>query len=141
MEPGGDLVVSSSLVVPAAELHWRYSTSGGPGGQHANTAHTRAEVTFDIARSAVLTPSARQRLLARLGPRISVSADDTRSQLRNRQLAAERLAARLRAALVVERERRDTRPGRGAVERRLRAKRQQSQRKAERRSSRRPSDE
>lgn len=141
MEPGGDLVVSSSLVIPAAELQWRYSTSGGPGGQHANTAHTRAEVTFDIAGSAVLNPATRQRLLARFGPRATVSADDTRSQLRNRQLAAERLAGRLRAALVVERERRATRPGRGAVERRLKAKRHQSERKADRRQGRRPADD
>ena len=130
MDRSGDLVVNQRVVVPASELQWRYSPSGGPGGQHADTSHTRAEVTFDIAGSATLADDARRRLLDRLGPRVSVSADDTRSQYRNRQLAAQRLEARLRSALVVEPQRRATRPGRGAVERRLRAKRRQSERKS-----------
>jgi ribosome-associated protein len=132
MERSGDIIVSERLVLPNSELLWRYSASGGPGGQHANTSNTRAEVTFDITESAVLDEAQRQRLVDQFGRRVSVSADDTRSQYRNRQLAAQRLAARLRGALQVEAERRPTKPGRGARERRLREKRHQSERKAHR---------
>ncbi len=133
MGPGDDLRVNDRLVIPADELEWRYSTSGGPGGQHANTSNTRAEVVFDIDGSPSLDDDTRQRLQARFGRRLAVSADDTRSQLRNRELAAQRLAARLASALVVARKRRPTRPGRGAEERRLADKRRRSERKATRR--------
>lgn len=129
MDPTGDLRVNNQLVIPASELQWRYSTSGGPGGQHANTSQTRAEVTFDIGASSVLGSQQRQRLQDRFGLRVTVGADDTRSQLRNRQLAAQRLADRLRAALVVEAERVPTRRTRGANERRLADKRRRAQRK------------
>lgn len=122
--------VSGRLVIPATELTWRFSPSGGPGGQHANTSNTRAEVTFDIAASAVLTEWQRRRLLDRLGPRVVVSADDTRSQLRNRGLALDRLAERLRDALKTSSTRRPTKPGRRAKERRVQAKRRRSQLKA-----------
>lgn len=133
MGPGDDLRVNDRLVIPADELEWRYSTSGGPGGQHANTSNTRAEVVFDIDGSPTLDDATRQRLQARFGRRLAVSADDTRSQLRNRELAAQRLAARLASALVVPRNRRPTRPGKGAEERRLADKRRRSQQKAARR--------
>ncbi len=125
--------MNDRLVIPADELEWRYSTSGGPGGQHANTSNTRAEVVFDIDGSPTLDDATRQRLQARFGRRIAVSADDTRSQLRNRELAAQRLAARLASALVVPRNRRPTRPGRRAEERRLADKRRRSQQKSSRR--------
>lgn len=133
MGPGDDLRVNDRLVIPADELEWRYSTSGGPGGQHANTSNTRAEVVFDIDGSPTLDDPTRQRLQARFGRRLAVSADDTRSQLRNRELAAQRLAARLASALVVARKRRATRPGKGAEERRLADKRRRAQQKAARR--------
>jgi len=127
------LRVTASVRIPAHELDWRFGPSGGPGGQHANRAHTRAEVRFDIETSPSLTEGQRNRLMKKLGPTVVVSADDERSQLRNRRLALDRLRLRLADALVVEKPRRPTRPGRGAVERRLDAKRRQASRKQERR--------
>ncbi|MEA2828782.1 MAG: ribosome-associated protein [Actinomycetota bacterium] len=123
------LVVSRSCRIPLDELVWRFSSSGGPGGQHANTSNTRAEVRFDVANSASLGPRQRARLLEKLGPVVRVVADDERSQLRNRQLALERLADRLREALKVERPRVATRPSLGAKNRRLESKRRTSERK------------
>ncbi|MGK2948449.1 MAG: alternative ribosome rescue aminoacyl-tRNA hydrolase ArfB [Acidimicrobiales bacterium] len=131
-EPGR-LRVSSTLVVPHAELTWRFSRSGGPGGQHANTSDTRAEVSFDVAGSPSLGPRQRARLLERLGPEVRVSASDERSQARNRELALRRLGERLAEALRVEAPRRPTKPSRASQRRRLDAKRRQSARKAERR--------
>jgi ribosome-associated protein len=128
-----DLEVKPGLVIPGAELEWRFTPSGGPGGQHANRSATRVEVRFDIAGSPSLSDQQRSRLRERLGDEVRVVADDERSQLRNRALASERLAGRLAAALAVERKRRPTRPSRGAKERRLQAKRRQSDRKAARR--------
>lgn len=123
------LVVSRSCRIPLAELGWRFSASGGPGGQHANTANTRAEVRFDVANSPSLGPIQRARLLERLGPVVRVAAVDERSQLRNRQLALDRLAVRLADGLHVERTRRATRPTRSSREARVDSKRRQSQTK------------
>ena len=134
----GSLRVTASVVVPAHELEWRFGPSGGPGGQHANRAHTRAEVRFDVRSSSALSETQRSRLLGRLGDTVIVSADDERSQLRNRRLALDRLRRRLADALKVDPPRRPTRPSRGSVERRLDAKRRQGDRKRERR---RPSDD
>jgi ribosome-associated protein len=121
------------LVIPLADLEWRFSSSGGPGGQHANTANTRVELVFDVANSSVLKSGQRALLLERLGPTVRVVVSDERSQARNRQLALERLAERLDEALRVERPRRATVPTRGSRERRLRAKQLRSARKQERR--------
>jgi ribosome-associated protein len=131
-EPGF-LRVSSSLRIPERELEWRFSRSGGPGGQHANTADTRAEVRFDVAGSPSLGPRQRARLLDRLGPDVRVVAADERSQARNRALARRRLADRLAGALRIEAPRTPTTPSKAAVQRRLDAKRRQSARKADRR--------
>ncbi|MDQ2727424.1 MAG: aminoacyl-tRNA hydrolase [Actinomycetota bacterium] len=128
------LVIRPGVVIPSAELTWRFSASGGPGGQHVNTSNTRAEVRFDIAGSPSLSPAVRQRLLDRLGDSVAVAASDRRSQVRNRELALDRLAARLAAALRVETPRRATRPTLGAKRRRLDAKRRQGLRKQERRT-------
>lgn len=128
------LRVSRSLVLPIGELEIRASTSGGPGGQHANRSHTRVEVRFDIRASESLGPRQRSRLLERLGPTVRVVASDERSQLRNRELALERLSAKLAAALRMERPRRPTRPTSGSVQRRLEAKRMRARRKADRRT-------
>jgi ribosome-associated protein len=128
-----DVVVTRSLTIPAAELRWRFTRSGGPGGQHANTADTRAEVRFDVAGSPSLGPRQRARLLERLGPEVRVVVDDERSQARNRALALERLGARLGSALRAERPRRATRPTAASRERRLEVKRRQSERKRLRR--------
>jgi ribosome-associated protein len=125
--------VSSTLVIPASELSWRFSRSGGPGGQHANTADTRAEVRFDIAGSPSLGPRQRARLLERFGDELRVVADDERSQARNRELALRRLCDRLADALRVERPRRPTKPTAASVQRRLDAKRRRAARKSDRR--------
>lgn len=127
------LRVTASVLIPAHELTWTFGPSGGPGGQHANRSHTRAEVRFDAEASGSLSQYQRQRIIDRLGSVVTVSADDERSQLRNRRLALDRLRQKLAGALRVETPRRPTRPGRGAVERRLDAKRRQAARKRDRR--------
>lgn len=132
-EPGEDLDLGRGVVIPAEQLEWRFSGSGGPGGQHANTANSRAEVVFDIAGSQTLPEWARTRLTERYGPTLAVAASDHRSQYRNRRLAVQRLEARLRSGLVVQQRRVATRPTAGAVRRRLDDKRRQSERKADRR--------
>lgn len=127
------LRVSRSCTVAPDELEWRFSGSGGPGGQHANTANTRVELRFDVESSRSLGPRQRARLLERLGPVVRVVVSDERSQARNRQLALERLGERLAAALRVERPRRPTAPTLASRQRRLDAKRRQSARKRDRR--------
>lgn len=122
-----------------AELEWRFSGSGGPGGQHANTANTRVEVRFDVARSESLGPRQRARLLDRLGPVVRVVASDERSQFQNRQIALDRLGAKLVEGLRTERRRRPTRPTRASEVRRLESKRRQGARKRQRRSG--PNDD
>ena len=128
------LRVTRSCAIPLDELEWRFSGSGGPGGQHANTANTRAEVRFDVAGSPSLGPLQRARLLSRLGPVVRVVADDERSQLRNRDIALQRLGERLAEALRVQPTRRPTAPTAGARQRRLQTKR----RRADLKRSRRP---
>lgn len=129
MSAGSHLVVSRSCRIPLEELDWRFSASGGPGGQHANTANTRAEVRFDVAGSPSLGPRQRARLLERLGPVVRVVASDERSQARNRELALDRLRSKLAEGLRVPRPRRPTAPSGAAVERRLLDKRRQSEKK------------
>ncbi|MGH9225767.1 MAG: alternative ribosome rescue aminoacyl-tRNA hydrolase ArfB [Acidimicrobiales bacterium] len=126
------LKVSRSCEIPLDELEWRFSGSGGPGGQHANTANTRAEVRFDVAVSPSLGPRQRARLLDKLGPVVRVVASDERSQARNRDLALQRLAARLNEALKVDRPRVATRPSKGAKAARLQHKRRRSEVKRQR---------
>jgi ribosome-associated protein len=128
-----DLPVRPGLVIPAAELDERFSTSGGPGGQHANKTATRVELRFDIAGSSALSEHQRDRLTERFGGEVRVVVDEERSQLRNRALARERLAGRMRNALVPVRSRRPTRPTMGSKRRRLDAKRQRGETKRDRR--------
>jgi len=132
------LVVTGSCRIPLDELEWRFSSSGGPGGQHANTSNTKAEVRFDVAGSPSLGPRQRARLLERLGPLVRVVASDQRSQARNRDLALDRLAARLADGLRIDPERRPTKPRHGAKLARLDDKRHRSETK---RLRGRPSDE
>lgn len=127
------LRLATGTAIPMVELSWRFSSAGGPGGQHVNTSNTRAEVRFDIARSPSLPEEARERLVARLGPVISVVAGDRRSQLRNRELALQRLRRRLDDALRVDPPRRATRPTSGSQRRRLDAKRRRAETKRQRR--------
>jgi ribosome-associated protein len=123
------LRVTRSLSVPLSELSWRFSASGGPGGQHANTSNTRAEVRFDVVASPSLGPRQRARLLDRLGPEVRVVASDERSQARNRALAMQRLASRLADALRVEPSRTATKPTRASQRRRVETKRRRSETK------------
>jgi len=134
--PDGPAVfrVTPTCVLRMDELEWRFSASGGPGGQHVNTANTRAEVRFDIAGSPSLGPRQRARLLERFGPELRVVASDERSQLRNRELALERLRSRLADALRVEKPRRPTKPTKAAKQKRLEAKRHRSETKRRRRA-------
>ena len=124
--PAAVLRVSRSVAIPLDELTWRFSASGGPGGQHANTSNTRAEVRFDIAGSPSLGPGQRARLHDRIGPELRVTASDERSQARNRSLALERLRDRLAEGLRVETPRRPTAPSQGARRRRLETKRKRA---------------
>ena len=134
------LRVTPTCVLRMDELDWRFSASGGPGGQHVNTANTRAEVRFDVAGSPSLGPRQRARLLERLGPEVRVVASDERSQLRNRELALERLRSRLAEALRTETPRRPTKPTKAAKERRLEAKRHRSETKRRRQGRAEPDD-
>ncbi len=112
----------------------RVSRSSGPGGQHANTAETRVEASFDVERSTALTDAQKRRVVGRSGPVLRAVAQDERSQLRNRELALERLVERLRVALRVERSRRPTTPTAASRERRLAEKRRRSRVKRERKA-------
>lgn len=126
--------VPSGLVIPAADLVERFSRSSGPGGQGVNTADSRVEVTLDLTTCGGLTDSQRRRLVARLGPRLTVAASEHRQQLRNRAAARERLAEQVRAALAPDPpRRRPTTPTRGSQQRRLAAKRRRAETKSARR--------
>jgi ribosome-associated protein len=137
-----DLEVTPSLVIPATELHERFSRSSGPGGQGVNTTDSRVELSFDVARSAVIPDRLRARALERLGNRLvdgvlTIAASEHRYQLANRKAARERLALLLRNALrPPPPTRRKTKPSRGSVERRLSAKRRRSDTKRTRRVDR-----
>ena len=128
-----ELRVTRTCRIPLDELEWRFTASGGPGGQHANTANTRAEVRLDIANSPSLGPRQRARLLEGLGPSVRVVASDERSQLRNRELALDRLRSRLAEALRIDRERRPTTPTISARRRRVESKRKHGEIKKMRR--------
>lgn len=128
-----ELRVAPGVAVAAAELNWRFSASGGAGGQHVNTSNTRAEVIWDIAGSPSLPDHLRERLTARLGPVVAVVASDRRSQIRNRELALSRLQARVQAALEERRPRRPTRPTPASRRRRLDDKHRRSGLKRSRR--------
>ncbi|MFJ5233358.1 alternative ribosome rescue aminoacyl-tRNA hydrolase ArfB [Kitasatospora sp. NPDC088391] len=124
--------VRGSVVVPDAELVWRFSRSSGPGGQHVNTSDSRVELLWDLAASAALPPVWKERALERLASRLvdgvlTVRASEHRSQWRNREVAAARLAALLgEATAPPPKARRATKPSRGMVERRLESKRHRS---------------
>ncbi len=134
MKAGGNGRVRAGPVeIPLNEIELRASRSSGPGGQHANVTASRIEAVFDIEASRTLTEDQRRRLMHRCGRRVTAVAQDARSQARNRELALERLSQRIARGLARQRPRRATKPGAAARERRLQAKRRQSQRKQERR--------
>jgi ribosome-associated protein len=119
--------------VPVEEVRWRFGPSGGPGGQHANRANTRVEAELDLTSARGIDDQIRARLVRRLGVTVRVVVDRHRSQVRNRERALDEIERRIQEALVEQAARRPTRPRRGAVERRLEAKRRRGARKAERR--------
>jgi ribosome-associated protein len=136
--PDAYLEITPSLLLPLSELEYRATRSGGPGGQHVNTSATRIEVWWDIGASPTLTAEQRERLLGRLAIRLDgegrlrIVASESRSQLRNREAATERLRELVTAALVVPKPRKRTKPSRAAKAARLEAKRRRSATKRER---------
>jgi ribosome-associated protein len=136
VERDGVLHVHRGLDLPLSEVTWRATTSGGPGGQHANRTLSRVEVEFDVHASATLGPRQRTRLLERYGPVVRAAAGESRSQARNRERALERLAARIHDGLRMEPERRATRPTAASQRRRVEDKRRRAETKRRRRSPR-----
>lgn len=128
------LRINERLSLPLGEIELRTSRSSGPGGQHANVTASRVEAVFDVEASATLDDAQRARLLERLGPVVTVVAQDARGQARNRELALERLAAKIAAGLRVRRKRRATKPTRASRRRRLEQKRRTGEKKRRRQS-------
>ncbi len=118
--------------IPASEISWNFGPSGGPGGQHANRSNTRVEATLDLASAQGIEEDVREVLVTKLGSVMRVTVDKHRSQFRNRELALSRIESQLQGALVKEKTRRPTKPKKSAVERRLKNKRKQSERKTNR---------
>ncbi|MBS1880927.1 MAG: aminoacyl-tRNA hydrolase [Actinobacteria bacterium] len=127
-----ELRIDEVVSIPLAEVELRTSRSSGPGGQHANVTASRVEAVFDVEASRALGERERARLRARLGPLVTAVAQDARGQSRNRELALERLAAKLAAGLRVRRRRRPTKPTAAARARRLEGKRRTGERKRSR---------
>jgi ribosome-associated protein len=128
-----DLTVGR-FVIPGNELSWEFGTSGGPGGQHANKASTRAELSWAIDQSEALPPEVKKRVAEALANRIAngvltVGADDSRSQWRNRSIARKRMSELIEEAARPPKTRRATKPSRSAKRRRLEAKRRRSEKK------------
>ena len=128
------LQITRGLALPLDEVTLRTSRSSGPGGQHANVTASRVEAVFEIAASRTLSEAQRARLTERFGVRVTAVAQDARSQMRNRELALERLRVRIAAALATPRPRRPTRPTAGSRRRRVEAKKRQATRKQQRRA-------
>jgi ribosome-associated protein len=137
--PDGYLEITPELLLPVSELDYRATRSGGPGGQHVNTSSTRIELWWNVGTSPTPTAAQRALLLDRLAARLDadgrlrIVASESRSQLRNREAATERLRELVAAALVVAKPRKRTRPSRAAKAARLEAKRRRSATKRERR--------
>jgi ribosome-associated protein len=136
---GDGIIVSPTLTIPPAELTFRATRAGGPGGQHVNTSSTRIELLWDLTHSTVVNDEVRARLLEKLAARVDaagmirVVASDRRSQAQNKEAASERLAKIVRQALVVRRKRRPTKPTAGSREQRLAEKKRRGERKRDRR--------
>jgi ribosome-associated protein len=125
--------VTRSVLVPLSEIELRVSRSSGPGGQHANKTESRVEAVFDVAASTALSDVQKRRVRAKAGPIIRAVAQDERSQFRNRELAIDRLIARLAEALRVERRRVPTKPSRAVKAKRVDAKKRRGETKRLRR--------
>ena len=125
--------VARGVAIPLSEIEIRASRSSGPGGQHANVTASRIEATFDPGASSALTEEQKRRIVARCGRLVRASAQDTRSQARNRELALERLRSRIESALATPRTRRATKPTPASRRRRLESKRRRRELKRQRR--------
>jgi ribosome-associated protein len=121
------LRIGHGAAVPLSEIELRASRSSGPGGQHANVTASRVEAVFDAEASRSLSDEQKRRVMARCGPVVRATAQDTRSQTRNRELAVERLRSRLASALTVQRPRRPTKPTTASRRRRLESKRRRGE--------------
>jgi ribosome-associated protein len=137
----GDLAVKPNVTIPAGELQWRFSHSGGPGGQGVNTSDSRVELSWDLGASTALPPVLKERALQRLagrlvgGTTLTVVASEFRAQLRNREAAAARLCALIADAIAPPpRRRHPTRPSAASVDRRIEAKKKRGQLKRSRRA-------
>ena len=132
------IIINKQVSIPTAELQFRFSTSSGPGGQHANRSATRVTLLFDVAQSPSLDETSRARLQQKLAPRLDkagvlmIDVQDSRSQYRNRATAVLRFQLILANALKQPKKRRKTKPSRTAIEKRLTKKKQRSRRKQER---------
>ena len=129
---GESIRVTRTVAIPRAEIALRFSRSSGPGGQHAQRNETRVEAVFDVDASSALSPAQKRRVIAKVGPVLRAVAQDERSQLRNRELAVERVAASLREALRVPRRRVATTPSAAARRRRVEDKRRRGELKRSR---------
>ena len=130
------LRITRTCVISPEELEWRFSSSGGPGGQHANTSNTRVELLFDVEASPSLGPRQRARIIERIGPRVRVVASERRSQAQNRELALDRLIERLAGALHIDPPRVATKPSKSSKRARVENKRRIGERKRTRRAPR-----
>jgi ribosome-associated protein len=136
MEGSESIRVTRTVAVPLAEIELRTSRSSGPGGQHAQKTESRVEAVFDVEASGALSPAQKKRVVAKAGPILRAVAQDERSQLRNKDLAVERLTEVLREALRVPRRRVPTKPSKAAKARRL----DEKKRRGETKRLRRPPD-
>ena len=125
--------MTRSVVVPRSEIELRTSRSSGPGGQHAQKSETRVEALFDVEASTALTDAQKRRVVAKAGAVLRAVAQDERSQLRNKELATERVIESLREALRVPRRRVPTKPSAASRERRLEQKKRRGETKRLRR--------
>jgi ribosome-associated protein len=134
MDNSESIRVTRTVALPPGEILLRTSRSSGPGGQHAQKSETRVEAVFDVEASSALSDAQKKRVLAKAGPVLRAVAQDERSQLRNKELATERLVEALREALRVPRHRVPTKPSKAARERRLESKKRRSDTKKLRRA-------
>jgi ribosome-associated protein len=130
---GESIQVTRTVAIPVSEIELRFSRSSGPGGQHAQKSETRVEAIFDVEASSALGPTQKARVIRKAGPVLRAVAQDERSQLRNRELAIERLVEALREALRVPRPRHATKPTAASRQRRLDQKRRRGETKQLRR--------
>ena len=138
MMADGDIFVQVGVRIPSSELVIKACRASGVGGQHVNKTSTKVQITWHILGSSALDDEQKKRLAERLRNRINkagfitCSVDETRSQSKNIALAKERLAKMIKKALFVPKVRKATKPSKGAKERRLKAKKQRGQIKAQR---------